>query len=603
MASLCWNPQSDCESEVSDLDHVIAPASKCEGRRTDAAVKVEDDPEVLDGDVAEIVDASSKKRGGRFQDSLDAGRTRQCRVRPEWATNGMEAEYMRPSLFVDDYEATRRQAPCESTTMERSPLSYPLLEKLVFPLKKGDREYQDVEHKFLGGLSQFASGTVVTGISRDASARGQARLQAFEKLKEITRKVRGDENERFAWHGTSQAGVSGIFLHGFGQPRTPKNGSAYGVGVYLAPEGHSHVSAIYADNDENGEQHVVLCKVILGASELVAYGSTQFHPSSEEFDTGVDDLVSPRRLIVWSTHMNTHILPLYVVSFRLPPRWHHLMATHHGKSAPSLPPGAYTGRHYTARQTVQKCDEVKNGTGTGSYRKRGPTSPFIYFPHLFLLLSPLLAPETLQYLKNCHRQFQARRLTRLQFIQHLRDQVGDHRLVHAIKLLHGSQVALLIICHCEALVTTSLILGCSSAPGMSNDELKPVSMTQKRGVMCGRFICYCTMVKIFIAMCIDRFFHVTYNLILLLTDSLILARLSPQMSKGREQIKYETSISSTAREEIKCETPLSFTAVEKIECETPLSFSVVEKVECGTPLSFSAGETVKYETPLPFTVV
>lgn len=81
-------------------------------------------------------------------------------------------------------------------------------------------------------------------------------------------------------------------------------------------------SAIYADNDENGEQHVVLCKVILGASELVAYGSDQFHPSSEEFDTGVDDLVSPRRLIVWSTHMNTHILPLYVVSFRLPPSWH-----------------------------------------------------------------------------------------------------------------------------------------------------------------------------------------------------------------------------------------------------------------------------------------
>lgn len=81
-------------------------------------------------------------------------------------------------------------------------------------------------------------------------------------------------------------------------------------------------SAIYSDNDENGEQHVVLCKVILGASELVAYGSDQFHPSSEDFDTGVDDTVSPRRLVVWSTHMNTHILPLYVVSFRLPPCWH-----------------------------------------------------------------------------------------------------------------------------------------------------------------------------------------------------------------------------------------------------------------------------------------
>jgi len=153
----------------------------------------------------------------------------------------MQTEYLLPNSFVDENEATRRQAPCEATTMERPPPSYPLLEKLVLPLKKGDQEYQDVERKFLGGLSHFASGTVITGISRDSSARGQARMQAFEEVKARTRKTRGDENERFAWHGTSKVGVSGIFLHGFGQPRTPKNGSAYGVGVYLAPEGHSHV--------------------------------------------------------------------------------------------------------------------------------------------------------------------------------------------------------------------------------------------------------------------------------------------------------------------------------------------------------------------------
>lgn len=81
-------------------------------------------------------------------------------------------------------------------------------------------------------------------------------------------------------------------------------------------------SALYADYDENGEQHVVLCQVITGASEVVKPPSEQFHPSSEHFDTGVDDLLAPKRLIVWSTHMNTHILPLYVVSFKLPPRWH-----------------------------------------------------------------------------------------------------------------------------------------------------------------------------------------------------------------------------------------------------------------------------------------
>lgn len=48
-------------------------------------------------------------------------------------------------------------------------------------------------------------------------------------------------------------------------------------------------------------------------------GSEQCHPSSEEFDSGVDNLSAPRKYIVWSTHMNTHILPEFVVSFRAPP--------------------------------------------------------------------------------------------------------------------------------------------------------------------------------------------------------------------------------------------------------------------------------------------
>jgi hypothetical protein len=90
-------------------------------------------------------------------------------------------------------------------------------------------------------------------------------------------------------------------------------------------------SAVYADNDENGEQHMLLCRVILGKPEPVLQGSDQFHPSSEHFDTGVDDLFAPKRLIVWSTHMNTHILPLYAVSFKLSPKWHELMAEFKGK--------------------------------------------------------------------------------------------------------------------------------------------------------------------------------------------------------------------------------------------------------------------------------
>lgn len=70
--------------------------------------------------------------------------------------------------------------------------------------------------------------------------------------------------------------------------------------------------------DEDGVKHLLLCRVILGKLELVNPSSTQCHPSSENFQSGVDDLVSPKKFIVWSNQMNTHILPEFVVSFKTP---------------------------------------------------------------------------------------------------------------------------------------------------------------------------------------------------------------------------------------------------------------------------------------------
>jgi hypothetical protein len=38
--------------------------------------------------------------------------------------------------------------------------------------------------------------------------------------------------------------------------------------------------------------------------------------------TIVDDLFDLKWLIIWNIHMNIHIVPLYVVSFKLNPNWH-----------------------------------------------------------------------------------------------------------------------------------------------------------------------------------------------------------------------------------------------------------------------------------------
>lgn len=78
-------------------------------------------------------------------------------------------------------------------------------------------------------------------------------------------------------------------------------------------------SSISSTVDEDGLRHLLLCRVIVGKAEEIPAGSNQFHPTSEEFDSGVDNLLSPNWFVIWPSHMNTHILPEFVVSFRTSP--------------------------------------------------------------------------------------------------------------------------------------------------------------------------------------------------------------------------------------------------------------------------------------------
>ena len=76
-------------------------------------------------------------------------------------------------------------------------------------------------------------------------------------------------------------------------------------------------SAIYCDVDENDTRHMMFCRVILGNMEPVHPGSKQYHPSSDNFDSGVDDLQNPSHYTIWNMNMNTYIYPEYVVSFKM----------------------------------------------------------------------------------------------------------------------------------------------------------------------------------------------------------------------------------------------------------------------------------------------
>ncbi|KAF8411877.1 hypothetical protein HHK36_004436 [Tetracentron sinense] len=134
--------------------------------------------------------------------------------------------------------------------------------------------------------------------------------------REMTKAARGIDNTRLAWHGTSSKGVSSIITYGFGMHSKFPVAESYGVGIYLSSRDLPHTSEMQLEVDVNGEKHVVLCRVILGHTEKIEGGSQQFHPSSIDFDSGVDNVENPNWYIVWSTNMNMHIIPLLIVSYR-----------------------------------------------------------------------------------------------------------------------------------------------------------------------------------------------------------------------------------------------------------------------------------------------
>lgn len=57
-------------------------------------------------------------------------------------------------------------------------------------------------------------------------------------------------------------------------------------------------SASYSDVDENYLSYMILCLIIMGNVEVVHPGSTQYQPSSEKFDSGVDDLKAPKHYVI-----------------------------------------------------------------------------------------------------------------------------------------------------------------------------------------------------------------------------------------------------------------------------------------------------------------
>ncbi|VAI08029.1 unnamed protein product [Triticum turgidum subsp. durum] len=146
--------------------------------------------------------------------------------------------------------------------------------------------------------------------------------------------------------------------------------------------------------------------VAITAVHKVAQGprcrASQLHPSSDNYDSAVDNMQSPQWYVVWSKDMNTRILPEYVVSFK----------------CPSL-------------HQMQGSSEA-----TSQLKKPSPVARDM-FPTLLAEIQRFVPSSKLQTLQGTYNRFKKGQMKKDQFIRFLRAFIGDRVLTAVAKKLRG----------------------------------------------------------------------------------------------------------------------------------------------------------------------
>ncbi|KAK9090418.1 hypothetical protein Sjap_023595 [Stephania japonica] len=284
--------------------------------------------------------------------------------------------------------------------------------KLTHQLITLDESNSDCIHikkLFSSALGPMSSHTQIKSVHKNSfsSHLAKARLQSFKIFSEaVAAKSGGDAaaagaNVKYAWFGGSKEQLHGIVEFGFSHCSIPYERNGYGHGLYMFPQNRLLDAIESSMFDEDGVRHVLLCRVILGKLEVVVPGSRQFHPSSGDFDSGVDTLENPNKYIVWSTNMHSHVLPEFVVSFKAP----------------------FLNGCLGFQEPVMK-----------------PKSPWMSFPALISMLAKYLPPNIVVEIEKFHAAYRAKRIARHQLVQHVRQLAGDRLLLSIIKSNRGKEM-------------------------------------------------------------------------------------------------------------------------------------------------------------------
>ncbi|KAJ0666395.1 putative poly(ADP-ribose) polymerase, catalytic domain, RST domain-containing protein [Helianthus annuus] len=295
-------------------------------------------------------------------------------------------------------------------------------------------EPETVRNMFIKGINPAFKADIID-VKKCSGDIMESMLELFEKQVEITQKLRGNANVKYAWFASSTNAPSSIVAYGLGHDG-PKLGK-YGYGVHLTAVDSAQNSATICDVDEKGVRCMVLCRVILGNMELVFPGSKQFYPSDDCFDTGVDNLDNPNHYVVWNMNINTHIYPEYAVSFKISPSAEDgnrvnlsSRVTTEDAQGPSQIDSSSSSK--LGNMSVEKVPSV------GSSASRAPKSPWMPFSKLFEAISDKVSPDDMKLVHILYESLKGKKTSREEFIRKLRLIVGDQILRSTISSLQSA---------------------------------------------------------------------------------------------------------------------------------------------------------------------
>ncbi|PVH39201.1 hypothetical protein PAHAL_5G453600 [Panicum hallii] len=410
------------------------------GNKSSVVSVMDDEPILVDFLSMTLVNLKTRKQRSVACDELAKG-------------NSGNADSTAQGIMVDKVASSPpevvKQVVLESSPpAPEKPSTVDILRKKITSVERGSESFLFVQDLFLSGMGPFATPSNILHIHRyspnDITA--QCRFEAFERQMKATKEARGDANVRYGWLGSRKNDIVRILINGLGTTANPIEKAGLSAGVYLSPENRAFTSVGLCDVDEKGVQYMLLCRMILGNMEAVEPGSQESFPSSEIYDSGVDDCSNPKCFVMWPSHLSTHIRLEYLVSFKLVSKVRHYLLDLKGLWFHPSPK--------EAAMDISTLQPVTCETG------EGPTSPWISFRVLFGVIQDNISSVAKELLFHHYEELKESIISREEMVKKMIIIVGEKILLEALKKLH----------YCPSLWYKPSVEAVSSHPVMAAQE-------------------------------------------------------------------------------------------------------------------------------------